>query len=99
MLPGILNQLGAESLTHLKRLASNVGGALVLKLPQLKSRSGHLSINEHRISPDLAIIKPTILVIIYLLYRRNQISGLVALKTLWTLSSIMSSYSVSVPPY
>merc|ERR550534_3155233 len=27
MLPGILNQLGAESLTHLKRLASNVGGA------------------------------------------------------------------------
>merc|ERR1719163_76890 len=25
MLPGILNQLGAESLTHLKRLASNVG--------------------------------------------------------------------------
>merc|ERR1719394_2341798 len=25
--PGILNQLGAESLTHLKRLASNVGGA------------------------------------------------------------------------
>jgi len=27
MLPGILNQLGAESLTHLKRLASNVTGA------------------------------------------------------------------------
>merc|ERR1712130_1088496 len=27
MLPGILNQLGAESLTHLKRLATNVGGA------------------------------------------------------------------------
>merc|ERR1711996_181509 len=27
LLPGILNQLGAESLTHLKRLASNVGGA------------------------------------------------------------------------
>merc|ERR1711874_485925 len=27
MLPGILNQLGAESLTHLKKLASNVGGA------------------------------------------------------------------------
>ena len=26
MLPGILNQLGAESLTHLKRLASNVTG-------------------------------------------------------------------------
>merc|ERR1719163_2241083 len=26
MLPGILNQLGAESLTHLKRLASNVSG-------------------------------------------------------------------------
>ena len=26
MLPGILNQLGAESLTHLKRLASNVAG-------------------------------------------------------------------------
>jgi nascent polypeptide-associated complex subunit beta len=25
MLPGILNQLGAESLTHLKRLAGNVG--------------------------------------------------------------------------
>ncbi len=24
MLPGILNQLGAESLTHLKRLANNV---------------------------------------------------------------------------
>jgi len=24
MLPGILNQLGAESLTHLKKLASNV---------------------------------------------------------------------------
>merc|ERR1712066_831355 len=28
MLPGILNQLGAESLTHLKRLASNVTGGL-----------------------------------------------------------------------
>merc|ERR1712105_204658 len=27
MLPGILNQLGADSLTHLKRLANNVGGA------------------------------------------------------------------------
>merc|ERR1712122_263788 len=27
LLPGILNQLGAESLTHLKRLASNVTGA------------------------------------------------------------------------
>merc|ERR1712189_172507 len=26
MLPGILNQLGAESLTHLKRLTSNVSG-------------------------------------------------------------------------
>merc|ERR1712071_450151 len=26
MIPGILNQLGAESLTHLKRLASNVSG-------------------------------------------------------------------------
>merc|ERR1711997_784748 len=26
MLPGILNQLGAESLTHLKRMASNVTG-------------------------------------------------------------------------
>merc|ERR1712154_150393 len=26
LLPGILNQLGAESLTHLKRLASNVSG-------------------------------------------------------------------------
>lgn len=24
MLPGILNQLGAESLTHLKKLANNV---------------------------------------------------------------------------
>ena len=31
MLPGILNQLGAESLTHLKRLASNVGGATGLE--------------------------------------------------------------------
>merc|ERR1712203_104345 len=31
MLPGILNQLGAESLTHLKRLASNVGGAAGLE--------------------------------------------------------------------
>jgi len=27
LLPGILNQLGAESLTHLKKLASNVTGA------------------------------------------------------------------------
>jgi nascent polypeptide-associated complex subunit beta len=27
LLPGILNQLGAESLTHLKKLASNVAGA------------------------------------------------------------------------
>merc|ERR1711990_1288042 len=27
LLPGILNQLGAESLTHLKRLATSVGGA------------------------------------------------------------------------
>ena len=26
MLPGILNQLGAESLTHLKKFASNVTG-------------------------------------------------------------------------
>ena len=26
MLPGILNQLGADSLTHLKRLASSVPG-------------------------------------------------------------------------
>merc|ERR1712136_705946 len=26
LLPGILNQLGAESLTHLKKLASNVTG-------------------------------------------------------------------------
>merc|ERR1712087_238641 len=31
MLPGILNQLGAESLPHLKRLASNVGGATGLE--------------------------------------------------------------------
>merc|ERR1712241_891335 len=31
MLPGILNQLGAESLTRLKRLASNVGGATGLE--------------------------------------------------------------------
>merc|ERR1712053_63707 len=27
LLPGILNQLGAESLTHLKKLASNVGSS------------------------------------------------------------------------
>ena len=31
MLPGILNQLGAESLTHLKRLASNVTGGTGLE--------------------------------------------------------------------
>ena len=31
MLPGILNQLGAESLTHLKRLASNVTGGAGLE--------------------------------------------------------------------
>merc|ERR1712042_53342 len=31
MLPGILNQLGAESLTHLKRLASNVTGGAALE--------------------------------------------------------------------
>merc|ERR1712059_7767 len=34
MLPGILNQLGAESLTHLKRLATNVtGGAPSMEGP------------------------------------------------------------------
>merc|ERR1719300_2339805 len=32
MLPGILNQLGAESLTHLKRLASNVPVEQVLEM-------------------------------------------------------------------
>merc|ERR1712154_280510 len=42
-----------------------------LNLPRLKSRSG-LVINEHRISPHLAIInQPTLLVIIYLVMRRQ----------------------------
>jgi len=36
MLPGILNQLGAESLTHLKRLASNVTGGGVGMEPALE---------------------------------------------------------------
>lgn len=40
MLPGILNQLGAESLTHLKRLAGNVnslsGGGMMGMQPTVE---------------------------------------------------------------
>lgn len=36
MLPGILNQLGAESLTHLKRLASNVTHMPGMRPPTLE---------------------------------------------------------------
>lgn len=35
MLPGILNQLGAENLASLKKLASTVAGSKYMRLPSL----------------------------------------------------------------
>jgi len=51
MLPGILNQLGAESLTHLKRLASNVSGGQ--GMPGMEGPAGTMDEEEDDEVPDL----------------------------------------------
>merc|ERR1719316_1564 len=51
MLPGILNQLGAESLTHLKRLASNVSGGQ--GLGDVAGAAGTMDEEEDDEVPDL----------------------------------------------
>merc|ERR1712106_451244 len=51
MLPGILNQLGAESLTHLKRLASNVSGGQ--GMPGMEGAAGAMDEEEDDEVPDL----------------------------------------------
>ena len=51
MLPGILNQLGAESLTHLKRLASNVSGGP--GMGGMEGTAGALDEEEDDEVPDL----------------------------------------------
>merc|ERR1712233_194014 len=51
MLPGILNQLGAESLTHLKRLASNVSGGQ--GLGGMEGAGGAMDEEEDDEVPDL----------------------------------------------
>merc|ERR1711874_67420 len=51
MLPGILNQLGAESLTHLKRLASNVSGGQ--GMAGMEGAGGAMDEEEDDEVPDL----------------------------------------------
>lgn len=60
MLPGILNQLGAESLTHLKKLANNVTSQFKVndentdEIPELVGNFEEASKNEVSLASDAA---------------------------------------------